>query len=100
MADAAGDLVLISKANAGIPQWKGAELHYDGTPEVMAAHADRVRALGVGIIGACCGSSAAHLAYMRQVLDGIRPVPVVDAPAAPAADRTTGTRRRTRRRSA
>ena len=26
---------LIAKANAGVPQWHGAEIHYSGTPELM-----------------------------------------------------------------
>lgn len=72
------DMTLISKANAGMPQWVGAELHYSGSPEIMAAHAIRQRDAGVRIIGACCGSSPDHLAMMRQVLDGAIPVPDVD----------------------
>jgi 5-methyltetrahydrofolate--homocysteine methyltransferase len=72
------DILLVSKANAGMPEWHGAELHYSGTPEVMAAHADRQRAAGIQIIGACCGSSPRHLAMMRQVLDGDVDVPEVD----------------------
>ena len=31
------DVLLIAKANAGMPQWEGAKLVYNGTPEVMAA---------------------------------------------------------------
>ncbi len=64
------DVLLISQANAGMPEWHGAELHYSGSPEVMAAHAHRQREAGVRIIGACCGSSPEHLAMMRKVLDG------------------------------
>jgi 5-methyltetrahydrofolate--homocysteine methyltransferase len=72
------DVLLISKANAGMPEWRGKDLHYSGSPEVMAAHAIRQRDAGVQIIGACCGSSPAHLAMMRQVLDGEIDVPEVD----------------------
>ncbi|MFN3258057.1 MAG: betaine--homocysteine S-methyltransferase [Ilumatobacter sp.] len=76
------DILLISKANAGMPQWVGAELHYSGTPETMAAHAIRQRDAGIQIIGACCGSAPSHLAMMRQVLDGAIEVPEVDFEAA------------------
>lgn len=76
------DILLISKANAGMPQWVGAELHYSGSPEVMAAHAIRQREAGIQIIGACCGSAPSHLAMMRQVLDGEIPVPEVDVEVA------------------
>jgi methionine synthase I (cobalamin-dependent) len=72
------DILLISKANAGMPQWVGAELHYSGSPEVMAAHAIRQRDAGIQIIGACCGSAPSHLAMMRQVLDGEIDVPDVE----------------------
>ena len=70
MRRADADVLLISKANAGMPEWHGTELHYSGSPEVMAAHAHRQREAGVQVIGACCGSSPEHLAMMRQVLDG------------------------------
>jgi 5-methyltetrahydrofolate--homocysteine methyltransferase len=72
------DVFLISKANAGMPEWHGSELRYSGSPEVMAAHAWRQRAAGIQIIGACCGSSPAHLAMMRQVLDGVIEPPEVE----------------------
>jgi len=72
------DILLVSKANAGMPEWHGADLHYSGSPEVMAAHAARQRESGIQMIGACCGSSPTHLAMMRKVLDGDLPVPDVD----------------------
>ena len=72
------DVLLISKANAGMPEWHGTELHYSGSPDVMAAHAVRQRDAGVQIIGACCGSAPRHLNMMRQVLDGDIPVPEVE----------------------
>jgi 5-methyltetrahydrofolate--homocysteine methyltransferase len=97
------DILLIAKANAGMPQWEGEKLVYNGTPEVMAAYAHRVREHGVQLIGGCCGSGPAHIALMRQVLDGALPVPdtQVAAPgdvAAAAGDGGDRTRvRRVRR---
>ena len=41
---------------------------YDGTPEVMAGYARRVRELGIAVIGGCCGSTPAHIAAMRDAL--------------------------------
>ena len=94
------DILLISKANAGMPEWVGADLHYSGSPEIMAAHAIRQRDAGIQIIGACCGSSPAHLAMMRKVLDGEIEVPEVEFEAAekreavaPRATRPGGRRR-------
>ena len=90
-----GDIPVVSKANAGIPVWKGAELEYDATPEILSAHAHRLREAGVSIIGACCGSTPDHIAMIRAVLDGDRPVPDI---APPAATATVGSGERTNRR--
>jgi methionine synthase I (cobalamin-dependent) len=102
MRSAGADVLLVSKANAGMPEWHGTELRYSGSPEVMAAHAVRQRESGVRIIGACCGSSPEHLRMMRLVLDGDAPVPDVEFEAAatrpPAApDRATASGRPRRR---
>lgn len=98
MRAANSDILLVSKANAGMPQWVGAELHYSGSPEVMAAHAVRQRDAGVQIIGACCGSSPAHLAMMRKVLDGEIEVPDVDVEVATVRQVAKPRERRGRRK--
>jgi 5-methyltetrahydrofolate--homocysteine methyltransferase len=90
-----GDIPVVSKANAGIPVWKGAELEYDATPEILAAHAHRLRKIGVSIIGACCGSTPAHIAMIRAVLDGDQPIPDI---APPTATATVGAAQRQKRR--
>jgi 5-methyltetrahydrofolate--homocysteine methyltransferase len=93
------DVLLISKANAGMPEWRGADLHYSGEPEVMAAHAHRQREAGVQIIGACCGSAPEHLAMMRKVLDGDLPVPEVEFEVAAVRQVLKGRTRTGRRRA-
>ena len=98
MREARPELVLISKANAGMPEWHGAELRYSGSPEIMAAHAHRQREHGVRVIGACCGSSPEHLALMRRVLDGDADVPDVEVVAATARGDAAPRARRGRRR--
>ncbi len=100
MHEAEPDLTLISKANAGIPEWHGTELHYSGTPDVMAAYAVRARNAGATIIGGCCGTAAEHIELMRAVLDGKAPVPEVEEiPAGTqlvSKERAGGRRRRRR----
>ena len=59
---------LVAKSNAGIPEYSNGELRYNGTPAVMARHAVRVRDYGASIIGACCGSTPAHLQAMAAAL--------------------------------
>lgn len=61
-------LPLIAKSNAGLPDMVDGRAVYNGTPEIMAEYARRVRALGATIIGACCGSSPAHIAAIAQAL--------------------------------
>ena len=78
--EAAPDMTVVIKANAGIPEFKGDHLHYTGTPEVMGAHVKRMREAGIEIIGGCCGTSTQHLAYMRGVLDGDITPPEVEVP--------------------
>jgi 5-methyltetrahydrofolate--homocysteine methyltransferase len=63
-------VVLMAQSNAGLPRWSEGGIAYDGTPDVMADYAQRMRALGVQVIGACCGSTPEHLAAMRTALDG------------------------------
>lgn len=87
---AATHVPVISKANAGIPEWHGAELSYSGSPDVMGAHAHRVKAAGIQIIGGCCGNSPDHVAAIRGVLDGTLPVPDVEVAEAPVRAADTG----------
>jgi 5-methyltetrahydrofolate--homocysteine methyltransferase len=62
------EAVLIAKSNAGMPRMEGDRQVYDATPEIMAEHALRVRDLGAGIIGACCGSTPDHIGAMARAL--------------------------------
>ncbi len=69
MTGARSDMVVISKANAGIPKYVDGHIHYSGTPELMAAYAALAIDAGARIIGGCCGTSPEHLAGMRRALD-------------------------------
>lgn len=70
MHTAAGpDAVLVAKANCGIPAWHDGELHYDGTPGLMAEYAVLARDAGARIVGGCCGTTAEHVRAMRAALD-------------------------------
>ncbi len=64
---------LIAKANAGVPQWHGAEIHYSGTPELMETYAALAADCGARIVGGCCGNTPAHVAAMRRGLDARKP---------------------------
>jgi len=65
------DLPLISQANAGLPQLIDGKTVFPGTPEEMTAYHDRLIALGVRVIGGCCGTTPAHIRAMKEALSGI-----------------------------
>jgi 5-methyltetrahydrofolate--homocysteine methyltransferase len=62
------DLLLVAQSNAGLPQVVGDHFEYDATPDDLAAHATRLRELGIDLVGGCCGSTPAHIAAVAQRL--------------------------------
>ena len=69
------DRFVIAKGNCGIPAYVDGEIHYHGTPELMAEYAVIARDLGVRIIGGCCGTSPEHIRAMRTALDSVQKSP-------------------------
>jgi 5-methyltetrahydrofolate--homocysteine methyltransferase len=59
---------LAAKANAGIPAWKNGRAVYGAGPQEMAVYATAVAERGAWLIGACCGSTPAHLQAMATAL--------------------------------
>jgi methionine synthase I (cobalamin-dependent) len=115
ITEAYPDAIVVAKANCGIPQIRGDEVVYTGTPELMAKYAQMALDAGARIVGGCCGTSPIHLAAMRAALDehaaGRRPTledvisdigPLVSPPNREAdaarAKEDGGGRRRGRRR--
>jgi 5-methyltetrahydrofolate--homocysteine methyltransferase len=100
---------IIAKANAGIPQFIGAHIHYSGTPELMANYVHLAADSGARIIGGCCGTTFEHLAAMRDALQkhhaGARPdeakvvaeLGALQAPGAKGGHKVGGEGRRNRR---
>lgn len=89
---------LMAQSNAGLPKYVDGEIVYDGTPEVMADYALDMAAMGVDIIGGCCGSTPVHIKAMKTALL-TRPIPAYE----PGPDETGASiphqpRRRSRRR--
>ncbi len=109
------DAIIVAKANCGIPEIRGDEVVYTGTPSLMAHYTHLALDAGARIIGGCCGTSADHIAAMRNAMDthtpGPRPThgdivnrigPLVAPPKADgegSPERSSG-RRRGRRRDA
>jgi len=68
MHETAPQALLIAKPNAGLPHMVGEEVVYDATPEDMAEYARRFVALGARVVGACCGSTPAHIAAIAEAV--------------------------------
>ncbi|MBN2645772.1 MAG: homocysteine S-methyltransferase family protein [Desulfuromonadaceae bacterium] len=66
-------LPLIAQANAGLPILVNGETVFPASPEEMTAYHERLIALGVRVIGGCCGTTPEHIRVMRQALDGFDP---------------------------
>jgi 5-methyltetrahydrofolate--homocysteine methyltransferase len=55
-------LLLVGQSNAGLPHLVGDRFVYDASVDDVAAHAVRLRDLGIDMIGSCCGSTPAFTA--------------------------------------
>ena len=113
MTEAHPDAIIVAKANCGIPEIRGENVVYNGTPDLMAEYARLAIDAGARIIGGCCGNTAGHIAAMRTAIDGHtrrnRPTidditsaigPLNSPPASAEAGADRGARRERRRRRA
>ncbi len=62
------DARLVAKSNTGMPELVDGRAVYLAKPAIMARCAREMRAAGATIIGACCGSTPAHLRAMADAL--------------------------------
>ena len=81
----AAPLPLSVMPNAGYPVVTRTRVQYQGKPEYFARELAHIAAEGVRILGGCCGTTPAHIAALRAVLD----VLPENLPAAPAAQVST-----------
>ena len=56
------------KPNAGWPEQIEGRIMYPATPAYFGDYAARFAALGVNVMGGCCGTTPAHIAAMRVAL--------------------------------
>ena len=62
-------VILSAQPAAGIPTFQDGRSVYHTTPEYLATYAKELLQSGVTLIGACCGSTPAHIKAMRRALD-------------------------------
>ncbi len=59
---------LVAKLNAGLPRVEDGRTVFDVAPAAMASYATRAVELGARLIGACCGSTPAHIAAIAAAV--------------------------------
>jgi len=63
-------LPVMVQPNAGLPVLENLKAVYKQLPADMAQSVPEVLAVGVGIVGSCCGSTPDHTKAIRAVVDG------------------------------
>ncbi|HYY56160.1 MAG TPA: methionine synthase [Pyrinomonadaceae bacterium] len=60
--------------NAGLPEVKDGEQHYDETPESFTAQIIHfAKDFGVNVVGGCCGTTPAHLKMVVEAMQRLTP---------------------------
>jgi methionine synthase I (cobalamin-dependent) len=63
------DLPLFARPNAGTPIRQGGRWIYPRTAEAMAERLPELLEAGANMVGGCCGTTPAHVAVFRRVVD-------------------------------
>jgi 5-methyltetrahydrofolate--homocysteine methyltransferase len=63
------DLPILAKPNAGTPERAGDRWVYPRTPAQMAERLPELLEAGVRLIGGCCGTTPAHIAEFRPIVE-------------------------------
>jgi homocysteine S-methyltransferase len=72
---AVGELCVSGMPNAGFPKREGDRIVYPkSSPEYFALFAREAAALGVRILGGCCGTTPAHIRAMADAVKSLKPV--------------------------
>ena len=62
---------LFIKANAGLPD---ANMNYELSPEAFSALHGEYLNMGVNILGGCCGTTPGHIAALKKLIEGKKPL--------------------------
>jgi 5-methyltetrahydrofolate--homocysteine methyltransferase len=69
VAAAKGKALIFAEPNAGKPELLDGQAVYRVTPEEFAAACERIRDIGIHILGGCCGSTPDHI---RAAVDSLK----------------------------
>jgi len=65
-------VILSAQPSAGIPTLLDGRSIYHASPEYLSTYAKQLVEAGVTIIGACCGSTPAHIHAIAQAIKGLK----------------------------
>ena len=71
MREAVPDIPILVHANAGLPEIRNGGIIYPETPEQMKELIPQIVGAGANIIGGCCGTTPAHIAAIKETVDGL-----------------------------
>lgn len=74
---ACGDVPILVKPNAGMPELENGETVYKMTPEMFADACEKLLDAGASIIGGCCGTTPKHIEALAKRTMG-RKNPVIE----------------------
>lgn len=61
--------LILVHANAGLPQHVNGKDIFPETPQMMADQVEALIDAGANVVGGCCGSTPAHIAAIKKVVD-------------------------------
>ena len=67
----ASSLPVIINPNAGLPRMEDGKTFYDVGPEEFAEGMKAILALGVSVVGGCCGTTPEHIALLKRAAEGM-----------------------------
>jgi methionine synthase / methylenetetrahydrofolate reductase(NADPH) len=86
------DIRVSGMPNAGFPKREGDRIVYPkSSPEYFAQFAREAAALGVRILGGCCGTTPAHIRAMAEAVKSLTPAASTASISVPAAITNGGT---------
>jgi 5-methyltetrahydrofolate--homocysteine methyltransferase len=69
MKAAVPDCLILVHANAGLPENRDGKDFFPETPQMMADQVEALLDAGANIVGGCCGTTPAHIAAMKKVVE-------------------------------
>jgi 5-methyltetrahydrofolate--homocysteine methyltransferase len=65
-------LYVMAKPNAGMPELVHGDVRYSETPEDFGRIVPELLAIGVDMVGGCCGTTPEHIRVIREAVDAYR----------------------------